>query len=103
MTTRNRISDHPLMTDPPTAHGAALALAETFRPGRHVTRQGDYDVVDTDLVRADIKVTSTGEGVVLSIVLALAGDMPVDLSRMDAVDREGRRLLAETFACLAAC
>lgn len=94
------VRGHRLLTDPPTAYGVALALADTFRPGRYITRDGNYDVLDTALVRGDIATVSTGEGVVLGVIASLAGDAPCDLSRLDAVDRAGRRLIAEALACM---
>ncbi len=90
------------MTNPPTAYGVALALAETFRPGRYVTTQDGYDVVDSAAITRDIPVVSTGEGVVLAVIRSLAGDAPVDLSRLDAVDAASVALLAEAIAALRA-
>jgi hypothetical protein len=91
------LAAHRLLPDPPTAYGVALALAETFRPGRYVT----HDVLDSALLTADIAVMSTGEGVMLSIIRSLAGAGMVDLSRMDALDRARAALIAEAFALLA--
>jgi dihydroxyacetone kinase-like predicted kinase len=95
------LAAHRLLPDPPTAYGVALALAETFRPGRYVTYDGGYDVLDSAMLTADIAVMSTGEGVMLSIIRSLAGAGMVDLSRMDALDRAGAALIAEALALLA--
>ncbi len=95
------LSEHPLLPDPPTAYGVALVLAESFRPGRYVTRDRGYDVLDGALLASDIAVVSTGEGVVLGIIRSLAGEGPVDLSRMDALDGPRAALVAEAMALLA--
>lgn len=95
------IAGHPMLTTPPTAHGVALALAEVFRPGRYVVETDGYDTLDLATLTADIAVVSTGEGVLLGIIRSLAGEGSVDLARLDALDRDRRRLLAEALATLA--
>lgn len=93
--------DHPLMTTPPTAYGIALALAESFRPDRYVRDEAGYATLDSELLARDATLVSTGESVVIAIVRSLAGDAPVDLSRVDALDDRLGRLVADALGCLA--
>lgn len=95
------IAGHPMLTVPPTAHGVALALAEVFRPGRYVIGEDGYDTLDVAALAADIEMVSTGEAVLLGVIRSLAGEGVADLSRLDALDRERRRLLADALATLA--
>lgn len=88
---------HPGVAGGVTAAGVALALADAWRPGAGLTRDGGRDL-DVRAVRAVADLASTGEQVMASVVLALWGDRPVDLSRLDALDRATRDLLADAIS-----
>ncbi len=75
-----------------SAYEVALELAEAHDPELVVDGQ-----VDVDAIRERRRVASTGIGVMLDVILSLAGEGPVPLHRLDALDRAGRRAVAEAM------
>lgn len=92
--------DHPGLAGTVTAPGLALALADAWRPGAGLTREGGRDL-DVEAVTRLADVGSTGERTTAGLLLALWGQRPVDLSRLDAIDPPTRRLVAAAMASFA--
>ena len=72
-----------------SAYEVAIVLAGSHRPELLVDEQ-----IDVPAARDLRRVASTGNGVMLDLILSLAGEGPVELHRLDALDRDGRALVA---------
>lgn len=91
---------HPALSGSVTAPVVALVLADAWRPEAGLTMAGGLDL-DVAAVRTMTEAHSTGERVMAAVLLSLWGEQPVDLSRLDALDRPTRRLLADALALYA--
>lgn len=93
--------DHPALADgPPRAAAVALALADAWRPDAGLTGTDGLEM-DVERLRGLATVGSTGERTMAAVVLSLWGEGTVELSRLDALDRPSRELVADAMVVLA--
>ncbi len=70
----------------------AIVLATVHRP--ELVSDDQIDVAQARELR---QVVSTGEGILLDLILGLAGEGPVDLHRLDALDLRNRASVTEAM------
>lgn len=92
--------DHPALGGGVSAAALAIALADAWRPDEAMTTSGGREL-DVAAVRRRAEMGSTGERTMAGVLLSLYGEQAVDLSRLDALDRSARVLLADGLALLA--
>ncbi len=75
-----------------SAYAVAIALAMAHRP-----ELVQDDQIDVPQARELQRIASTGGGILLDLILGFAGEGPVDLYRLDALDLPNRAMVADAM------